>query len=110
MLQQSDFFKIQVMVPTSHADLIREALGKAGAGKQGNYEYCSGSIRQTGRFRPLSGATPSIGEVGKLETVEEEFIQTLCHKDLLGQVIAEVKKVHPYEEPAIDIFPRFEVQ
>ncbi len=110
MLIESNFFKIQVIVPLTHADVVRSALGSAGAGRQGNYDYCTGSVRQTGRFRPLAGAEPSIGEVGKFEEIEEEIISTLCHKDLVEVVVAEVKKVHPYEEPPIDILPRFEIQ
>lgn len=98
------------MVPVSHADIIREVLGKAGAGEQGDYEYCSGTIPQIGRFRPKPGAHPAIGEVGKMEEVQEEIIHTICHKDRLEAVVAEVKKFHPYEEPAIDIFLRYDVK
>lgn len=110
MLQESPYLKLQISVPVSHAHVVREALGKAGAGKQGNYEYCSGSMRQMGRFRPLTGAEPAIGEVGKFEEVEEELIHTICHKDILESVIEAVKKVHPYEEPMIDIVARYDVK
>lgn len=110
MLHQSPYFNLQISVPVSHADAVREALGKAGAGAQGNYEYCSGSMRQVGRFRPLPGAEPAIGEVGKFEEVEEELIHTICHKDILESVIEAVKQAHPYEEPMIDIVARFEVK
>lgn len=109
-LVPSKYFKIQVTVPPSHAEKVRKALGDAGAGKQGNYAYCSGSYRSMGRFLPLEGADPAIGEVGKMEEVEEEVIQTICHEDLVSGVIAAIKKVHPYEEPAIDITQRFEVK
>ncbi|MEK7067793.1 MAG: hypothetical protein AAB956_02240 [Patescibacteria group bacterium] len=110
MLKESDYVKIRIAVPLSHADIIREVLGKNGAGVQGNYEYCSGSYRQTGRFRPKAGACPSIGKVGNIETVTEEVIETICRKDKIKQVIAAVIKVHPYEEPAIDIIPRLEIE
>lgn len=110
MLRQSEFVKIIVAVPVSHAIAVREALGISGAGVQGNYEYCSGSWRLTGRFRPLPGATPAIGEIGKLEEVAEECIETICHINNVAAVIAAVKKVHPYEEPAIDILPRLELE
>lgn len=109
-LTPSEFVKIQVFVPVTHADVVREALCDAGAGKMGNYDSCTASMRVVGRFRALTGAHPAIGEVGKLEEVEEELIQTLCHKDLVQQVIAAVKKVHPYEEVPIDILPRFEIE
>lgn len=85
-------------------------MGQAGAGKQGNYEYCSASHRVIGRFIPTPGADPAIGEVGKLSEVEEEVIVTICHEDSIERVIEAIKKVHPYEEPAIDIIPRLDVE
>lgn len=110
MLKESDYVKIQVAVPVSHADAIREALGSAGAGIQGNYTYCSGSSPVTGRFIPMDGAKPAIGAIGKPEEVEEEMIQTICHKDKVADVIVAIKKAHPYEEPPIDIIPRYELK
>ena len=102
--------KIQVAVPVVHADALRAVLGRAGAGRQGKYEYCSGSWKSVGRFYPMPGANPAIGEVGTMEEVEEEVIETICHKDILPQVIAAIKKAHPYEEPPIDIVPRLEIE
>jgi hypothetical protein len=109
MLKDSEYVKIKVTVPASSADKVRQALGDAGAGKLGNYDFCSFSYSVKGRFRPLEGAHPTIGIVGKLEEVEEELIECICHKDILESVIKKVKEAHPYEEPAIDIIPRFEM-
>lgn len=109
MLKESDYVKIRVVVPLEATVKIREILGKTGAGRQGNYEYCSGSIKLTGRFKPTAGAYPAIGKVGQLNEVEEELIEAICHKNLVEKVIAEVKKAHPYEEPAIDIMPRYDI-
>lgn len=110
MLKESSYVKIHISVPLDYADNVRGAIGEAGAGKQGNYAHCSGSVRSIGRFVPLEGSRPSIGEVGKSEEVEEEIIQTICHKDLVEEVVSAIRKVHPYEEPAIDIFPRLELE
>lgn len=101
--------KIVVFVPLSHADVVREAMGKAGAGRIGNYAFCSFSSRGIGRFRPEDGANPSIGQVGKTESVEEERIEVVCDRDLLKQVVAAIKSVHPYEEVALDIYPLEEI-
>jgi hypothetical protein len=54
---------------------------------------------------PLKGAHPTIGKVGKLEVVKEEKIETVCERSVLKKVLAAVKKVHPYEAPAIDVYP-----
>jgi hypothetical protein len=97
--------KIVVFVPTSHAEIVRQAMGDAGAGKIGQYSHCSFSAGGIGRFRPLAGAQPAIGEVGKFEAVEEERIEAACERENARQVIAAIRSVHPYEEPAIDIYP-----
>jgi len=109
-MKESPYVKIMVSVPVPQADEVRAAMGRAGAGKQGEYEYCSASYRVIGRFLPLAGANPAIGTVGEMEEVEEEMITTICHKDILAAVIREIQRVHPYEEPAIDILPRFEIE
>jgi hypothetical protein len=101
--------KIVVFVPESHADIVREAMGRAGAGKIGNYTFCSVSTKCTGRFKPEAGASPTIGEVGKLESVEEERIEAVCSRNLLDDVVSAIKEVHPYEEVALDIYPLEEI-
>lgn len=97
--------KIVVFVPEAAAEAVRQALGEAGAGKLGNYSFCSFSSKGEGRFRPGAGANPAIGEVGKLETVAEERIEVICPRGRLKEAVAAIKKVHPYEEPALDIYP-----
>jgi hypothetical protein len=104
-----DMVKLVVFVPTSHADKVREAMGKAGAGVIGKYGFCSFSTKGTGRFLPHDGAHPAIGTVGEFESVEEERIETVCPADLVAQVTVAIKKVHPYEEVAFDVYPLLEV-
>lgn len=98
-------YKLVVFVPITHADAVREAMGKVGAGKIGNYTHCSFSSRGTGRFLPGDGANPAIGEVGKSEEVEEERIEVLVSEESIDVVIAAMKSVHPYEEVAYDVYP-----
>ena len=100
-----ELVKLVVFVPETHADAVREAMGKAGAGKIGNYTFCSFTGKGVGRFKPEEGATPAIGQVGKLEIVSEERIEVTCRKDQLAQIIEAIKDVHPYEEVALDIYP-----
>jgi len=96
--------KIVVYVPLSHTDQVREAIGKVGAGKLGKYSFCSFSTTGTGRFKPEEGANPHIGKVGELESVEEERIEVTCEDGLVKSVISTIKKVHPYEEVALDVY------
>lgn len=97
-------FKIVVYVPETHSEKLREAMGNAGAGKIGNYTHCTFTSKGVGRFKPEGGANPTIGEVGKLETIEEERIETVCAEEKLHDVLKAIKDVHPYEEPATDVY------
>lgn len=100
--------KIVVFAPELHADAVRLAMGKAGAGKIGNYSFCSFSIKGVGRFKPERVAHPAIGNIGKIEQVAEERIEAVCDRSKLKKVISAIKKVHPYEEVALDIYPLYE--
>lgn len=98
-------YKIVVYVPLANADHIREVIGQAGGGKLGKYSFCTFSTRGIGRFKPDEGAKPHIGTVGKIEEVEEERIEVTCDETVVGNVIAAIKRVHPYEEVALDVWP-----
>ncbi|MBI4036988.1 hypothetical protein HY385_01030 [Candidatus Daviesbacteria bacterium] len=101
----SNLIKIVIFVPQTHADAVREAMGDAGAGMIGNYSHCSFSAQGIGTFKPLDGAHPFIGEVGKLEEVAEVRLETVCPREKAKEIIAAIKKAHPYEEVALDIYP-----
>lgn len=100
-----ELVKIVVFVPETHADVVREKIGSAGGGRLGNYTYCSFSTKGIGRFKPGEGAHPAIGQVGKLEEVNEERIEITCEKVKMIDIINAIKTVHPYEEVALDIYP-----
>jgi hypothetical protein len=101
----SSTVKIIIFTPLTHTDVVRQAMGEAGAGIIGNYTHCSFSSRGHGRFIPQPGAEPAIGTVGSPEVVEEDRIETICHKDKVKAVLAAVRAVHPYDELAFDIVP-----
>lgn len=100
-----ELVKLVVFVPEENADEVRQALGEAGAGNIGEYSFCSYSIKGTGRFKPGDKANPHIGTAGKMEEVDEERIEVACEKDQASKIIQVIKKVHPYEEVIIDIYP-----
>lgn len=98
-------YKIVVFVPESSAEQMRTALGEAGAGVIGNYTFCTFSTKGIGRFLPGAGANPYIGAVGVLDEVQEERIETVCSEEKLPQVLEAIRQTHPYEEPALDVYP-----
>lgn len=101
----SKMVKIVTFAPIKDADKIKQALGEAGAGKMGEYSYCSYSVVGKGRFTPSADANPHIGEKEVPEVVEEERIEVLCETAKAKSVIAAMKSAHPYEEVAYDVYP-----
>lgn len=97
-------YKICVFIPASHLDQVKSAMFNAGAGRIGNYDQCSWQTLGTGQFRPLDKSNPYLGEIGKVENVEEYKIEMICSNDRLKNTIKAMKKVHPYEEPAFDVW------
>jgi hypothetical protein len=94
-----------VYVPATHAEQVLQALGDAGAGRAGRYSHVAFVSPGTGRFTPLPGADPAIGEVGTPEEVDEVRIETLYPAAERERVLRAMAGAHPYEVPAFATFP-----
>jgi len=101
----AELVKLAVYVPKEHAEAVAGALFDAGAGKVGGYDRCSFRVTGEGTFRPGEGCRPFIGEQGAEERVEEVRIETILPRRLSGRVIEKMRRVHPYEEVAYDLYP-----
>jgi dinuclear metal center YbgI/SA1388 family protein len=101
-------YKLVVFVPVDALDKVAKAVFAAGAGWIGNYSHCGFHAAGTGTFRPLEGARPAIGRKGKLAKVPEFRFETIVPADRVQAVVAAMKKAHPYEVPAFDIFKLFD--
>ncbi len=97
--------KIMVTVPTKNVQEVRDVLLESGAGVIGNYTHCSMATKCVGTFNPNELAHPVIGENNKMVLVEEEKLEVVCDVEKVKNVITRLRKIHPYEEPAIDIIP-----
>lgn len=95
--------KLAVFCPLENADVLRQKLASAGAGAIGDYQACSFSSQGTGRFTPVVGANPTIGEVGEPTQVDEERIEVVFAESQQATVIKAMFAAHPYEEPAFDL-------
>ena len=104
-----EYDKIVVFSPKGHENNIVKAMSENGAGRLGNYSKCSFVSDGIGRFMPEPGSNPYIGENGCLEEVQEVKIEMICPKNKTDKVVKALRGVHPYEEPAYDIFRDFSV-
>jgi dinuclear metal center YbgI/SA1388 family protein len=96
--------KIIVFVPDGYVGRVMDAMAHAGAGVLGNYSSCSFGTKGTGSFYGRPAATPFLGTSGTLESVEETRLEMITPRAAISRVITALKGVHPYEEPAYDIY------
>jgi hypothetical protein len=97
--------KLVVFVPADALDAVREALFAAGAGRIGDYERCSWYTEGTGTFLGGENTAPAVGQRGVEERVPEFRLETVYPEERHEDVIAALRRVHPYEEPAFDVYP-----
>ncbi|UER54695.1 Nif3-like dinuclear metal center hexameric protein [Kineosporiaceae bacterium SCSIO 59966] len=95
--------KVVVFVPTPDAETLVDALAAAGAGEIGDYRRCAWTTTGTGTFLPGEGASPAVGEVGRVERVEETRVEMVLPRHRRDAVVAALRGAHPYEEPAFDL-------
>jgi dinuclear metal center YbgI/SA1388 family protein len=99
-----EFVKLVVFVPVGNLEQLRSALLPFAA-LLGKYRDCSFSAGGDGTFTPLEGAEPFTGTVGVLAKVHEERLELLIERVQLPRAVKALLAVHPYEEPAFDIYP-----
>jgi dinuclear metal center YbgI/SA1388 family protein len=105
-----DNYKLVVFIPVKSMAKVSNAIFAAGAGAIGNYSHCGFIAEGTGTFLPLKGAKPTIGKKGKLEKVPEMRFEAIVTAEKLDEVIAAMKKAHPYETPAYDVFKLYNTE
>lgn len=108
-IQNCDFpfirkYKIVVFVPLKNADELTFALASAGAGIIGYYTVCSFRTAGTGTFMGGEGSNPSVGRKNNFEITEEIRLEMICNKENLNKAVDKIFEVHPYEEPAYEIY------
>jgi dinuclear metal center YbgI/SA1388 family protein len=97
--------KVVVFVPPSHEGAVLDSMTAAGAGRIGAYSRCAFRSAGTGSYLPGAGSAPFRGKAGQEERVEERRLEAVVAGADLGRVLAAIREVHPYEEPAVDVYP-----
>lgn len=97
-------YKLTFFVPDSHLESVKAGLFDLGVGRIGDYDSCCWQVLGEGQFRPLAGSDPHIGSLGELERLPEWKVEMVCEDSLIREAVAELKRVHPYEEVAYDVW------
>ena len=102
--------KLETYIPESHLKALQRALQEVDAGHIGNYDSCLSYSRVTGTWRPLDGVDPHIGKVGEVSKEEEIKVEVVIDADRAAETVAAIRRVHPYEEPVINLIPLLDVE
>jgi len=97
-------YKLSFYVPESHLDAVKNALFTKGAGHYNAYDQCCWQVRGEGQFRPLADSQPYLGKTRHLEKVVEYKVEMICIDTAIKGVVQTLLSVHPYEEPAYEIY------
>ncbi|MDP3862176.1 MAG: Nif3-like dinuclear metal center hexameric protein [Phaeovulum sp.] len=96
--------KVVVYVPLNSVEVVAEALFKMGGGSIGDYSKCSNQINIKGTFLGSELSNPVIGQKGNFETVDEIRLEVIFDEWNINNAIKTIKEVHPYEEPAFEVY------
>lgn len=98
-------FKIGVNVPVGTERGMMASINDVVQPLYPGYDMCFSwwTVRST--WRPLEGSHPYQGVPGEIEETDEVRIELAVREEDLARVVARIREVHPYEEPAIDVVP-----
>jgi hypothetical protein len=101
-----EMLKVATFLPADAADVVLDAIVRAGAGRIGNYTHCSYRGEGVGTFFAGGGTRPAVGEGGALNREPEVRLEFITPRAREGAVLAALVAAHPYEEPAFDVYDR----
>ena len=102
-------FKLEIYIPESHFKELQRALQSVDAGHIGNYDSCLSYSRVRGTWRPLAGSNPYIGEENVISEEDELKVEVNVLKENLPSTLQAIRRVHPYEEPLINVISLYNV-
>jgi dinuclear metal center YbgI/SA1388 family protein len=98
-------FKLVIFVPDTDVEEVALSIFNAGGGIIGEYSHCSFRTPGQGTFKGSVKSNPAVGKKQKYEKVNEIRLEVLVDSWKLEKVLQAMKRVHPYEEVAYDIYP-----
>ncbi|MGN0709688.1 MAG: hypothetical protein ACI4LM_05560 [Anaerovoracaceae bacterium] len=104
---QPENFKVDTYIPEKFADELISALKAIPVNRIGYYSGCVSWYPVRSTWTCLEGSAPYLGTPGEASEEDEIKIEFLCAKDDLRKAVEAVRRVHPYEQPVIDIMPLY---
>ncbi|AMK14077.1 hypothetical protein AUP07_1035 [methanogenic archaeon mixed culture ISO4-G1] len=108
MTQESpDIFKIGVNIPAEFLERLMDTVTEAIEPVYPKYDRTFMYWPIKGTWRPQNGSDPYNGTIGRIEVADEMRVEFAVKEKDVGRAVEAIVRVHPYEEPAIDVIPMF---
>jgi hypothetical protein len=96
-------YKVEIYAPESALEDIRKVLLEMDAGRLGNYKGCLSYYPVTGVWFSGENTNPTIGSPGEWSRESEIKIEVNVQNANVEKTVEAIRKVHPYEEPLINV-------
>jgi dinuclear metal center YbgI/SA1388 family protein len=103
--KKTENYKLVFYIPSAYEQAVMRSLFETNAGEIENYTCCSFRNKGEGTYKAGPLSKPFSGEIGEISRTGEVRIETVVRKDDVTSVVDHVKKNHPYETMAYDIYP-----
>ena len=107
MRRDPDVFKVGVEIPEEFLQEFMDSVNDVMEPLYPNYDRTFSYWPVKGTWRPLPGADPYDGTVGRIQVSDEVRVEFAVKEKDLEKVLERILQVHPYEEPAIDVIPMY---
>jgi len=101
--------KVEVLLPETFIESIRNQLNALGILTIGNYDHVISYTETKGYWRPLDRSIPFNGEKNVISFGSECKLEFKCEYSKIQETIKIIKEIHPYEEPIINIIPLLDI-
>ena len=98
-------YKVIVRIPEGYSEELMDAINQVIEPFYPGYDRCFSIMRSTGTWRSLEGSNPYNGTVNEITVAEELSIEFICRENEIKDVLRTIERIHPYEEPGIDVIP-----
>jgi hypothetical protein len=102
-------YQLSFYVPSSHLEIVKQAIFNAGAGRSKGYDRCSWQTLGNGQYRADKTCHPFLGEIGELHEEKEWKVECVVEDNCIHAVLKALLLSHPYEVPGYFLIKAEEV-
>lgn len=102
-------YQLIFYVPSSHLEIVKEAIFHAGAGKSKGYDRCCWQTLGSGQYRAGKSCHPFLGEIGEIHEEKEWKVECIVEDKYIKDVLDAFISAHPYEVPGYFVIQSEEI-